>query len=75
MTGVRLRLTDYALRAITSGKDAQGEVTIEVEFDGRRLRTRGVSTDIVEASARAFVAAVNRAATLANGKSGKPPQP
>ncbi|MDY6914573.1 MAG: 2-isopropylmalate synthase [Planctomycetota bacterium] len=63
ITGVKLRLTDYALRAITSGKDAQGEVTIEVEHDGRRFRARGVSTDIVEASARAYLAAVNRALT------------
>jgi len=61
ITGIRLRLTDYALRAITSGKDAQGEVTVEVEHEGRRFRARGVSTDIIEASARAYLAAVNRA--------------
>jgi len=68
ITGVRLQLTDYALRAITSGKDAQGEVTIEVVHDGRKIRARGVSTDIVEASARAFVAAVNRALAQMNGR-------
>jgi len=62
ITGVKLTLRDYSLRAITSGKDAQGEVTIEVEHEGRRFRARGVSTDIVEASARAYLAAVNRAA-------------
>jgi 2-isopropylmalate synthase len=61
ITGVKLRLTDYTIRAITSGKDAQGEVTIEVEQNGRRFRARGISTDIVEASARAYLAAVNRA--------------
>ncbi|HOD83769.1 MAG: 2-isopropylmalate synthase [Planctomycetes bacterium ADurb.Bin126] len=75
ITGIRPRLTDYQLRAITSGKDAQGEVTIEVELDGKRFRTRGVSTDIVEASARAFLAAVNRAAMSANHVPDKPPQP
>jgi 2-isopropylmalate synthase len=75
ITGVSLELVDYALRAITSGKDAQGEVTIEVEHDGRRFRTRGVSTDIVEASARAFLAAVNRAATRTNGQQQRPAQP
>jgi len=75
ITGIRLQLTDFALRAITSGKDAQGEVTIEVDHEGRRFRARGVSTDIVEASARAFVAAVNRAATHANGDTEKPSQP
>ena len=67
ITGVKLALRDYSLRAITSGKDAQGEVTIEVEHGGRRFRSRGVSTDIVEASARAYLAAVNRAA-VGNGR-------
>ncbi len=75
ITCVSLELVDYSLRAITSGKDAQGEVTIEVEHNGRRFRTRGVSTDIVEASARAFLSAVNRAATRTNGDRQKPPQP
>ncbi|MFW6066606.1 MAG: 2-isopropylmalate synthase [Planctomycetota bacterium] len=73
--GVSLELVDYSLRAITSGKDAQGEVTIEVEHDGRRFRTRGVSTDIVEASARAFLSAVNRAVTRNNGGREKHAQP
>ncbi len=75
ITGIRPTLRDYALRALTSGKDAQGEVTIEVEYEGRRFRTRGVSTDIVESSARAYLAAVNRAATLANNHKPRPAQP
>ena len=75
ITGVTLKLTDYAIRALTGGTDAQGEVTIEVEHDGRRFRARGVSTDIVEASARAYLAAVNRVLTHANGQPTKPPQP
>ena len=62
ITGIRLRLTGFALRGVTSGKDAQGEATIEVEHNGKRYRTRGVSTDIIEASARAYLVAVNRAA-------------
>jgi len=60
ITGVTVRLRDYQLRAITSGKDAQGEVTIEVEYDSKRIRGRGVSTDIIEASATALVDAINR---------------
>ncbi len=64
ITGIKLELTDYSLRAITSGKDAQGEVTIEVTCNGRKLRARGVSTDIIEASARAYLTATNRAAAL-----------
>ena len=75
ITGIQLRLRDYALRAITSGKDAQGEVTIEVEHEGRTFRARGVSTDIVEASALAYLAAVNRAATLSANGGQKPSQP
>jgi 2-isopropylmalate synthase len=75
ITGIKLRLTDYSLRAITSGKDAQGEVTIEVEQDGRRFRARGVSTDIVEASALAYLAAVNRAINHAQAVMPEPPHP
>ena len=75
ITGVRLELLDYSLRALTSGKDAQGEVTIEVQDNGRKFRARGVSTDIVEASARAYLAAVNRAVTAANGRREKPAAP
>ena len=68
ITGVRLQLTDYSLRALTGGKDAQGEVTIEVDHEGARFRARGLSTDIVEASARAYLSAVNRVLTAANGR-------
>ncbi len=74
ITGVKLTLTDYSLRALTGGKDAQGEVTIEVDSDGRKFRARGLSTDIVEASAKAYLAAVNRVLTATNGCK-KPPQP
>ena len=38
-------------------------ITIEVEHEGRKFRARGVSTDIVESSARAYLAAVNRVLT------------
>jgi 2-isopropylmalate synthase len=75
ITGIRPKLLDYSLRALTGGKEAQGEVTIEVEHDGRKFRARGLSTDIVEASARAYLAAVNRIATAANGAKPKPSQP
>jgi len=75
ITGVKLRLADYALRAITSGKDAQGEVTIEVEQDGRRFRAHGVSTDIVEASALAYLAAVNRAINQVQSAAEETPHP
>lgn len=75
ITGVKPRLSDYALRAITSGKDAQGEVTIEVEHNGGKFRARGLSTDIVEASARAYLAAVNRIVAHPEPKTPKPANP
>ena len=68
ITGMKLTLTDYALRALSSGKDAQGEVTIEIEHEGRKFRARGISTDIVEASAKAYLAAVNRVLTYTNSR-------
>jgi 2-isopropylmalate synthase len=75
ITGIKPSLCDYSLRAITSGKDAQGEVTIEVEHEGGKFRARGLSTDIVEASARAYLSAVNRIATRTVTKTPKPPSP
>ena len=60
ITGTAGKLCDYKIRAITSGKDALGEVTVEVEFDGVRLRARAVSTDVIEASAKAYLNAINR---------------
>ncbi len=60
ITGLKGRLLDYALRAVTSGKDAIGEVTIKVDFDGTVVIGKGSSTDVIEASARAYLNAINR---------------
>ena len=46
---------------MTGGSDAFGDVVVQLEIDGRRVTGRGVATDVVEASARAYLAAVNRA--------------
>jgi len=48
------------LRAVTSGKDALGEVSVKVDFDGTLVFGKGTSTDVIEASARAYLNAVNR---------------
>jgi len=61
LTGVVLRLEDYQIRSVTGGKEAQGEVRLEATYRGRAVSGRGVSTDVLEASARAFVGAINRA--------------
>jgi 2-isopropylmalate synthase len=60
ITGIRANLTDYRIRAVSKGKDAMGEVQIELDHNGSKVRGRGVSTDIVEASAQAYLAAINR---------------
>jgi 2-isopropylmalate synthase len=60
LTGVEVGVRDYRIRAVTRGKEAQGEVQVELEHSGRRIRGRGLSTDILEASALAYLAAINR---------------
>src|SRR5438270_4709651 len=50
LTGVKANLTDYRIRAVSKGKEAMGEVHIELEHTGRKFRGRGLSTDILEAS-------------------------
>ncbi len=59
ITGVTGKLTDYQIRAVTVGKDAQGEVSLALDVKGKTIRGRGVSTDILDASAKAFVNAIN----------------
>ena len=61
LTETRGKLIDYSLRAVSQGKDALGEVTVKVDFGDKELVTgKGASTDIIEASARAYLNAVNR---------------
>ncbi len=67
LTGLQGKLLDYTLRAVSAGKDALGEVTVRVEFDGKTYTGRGASTDVIEASAKAYLNAVNR--YLRSGKS------
>jgi 2-isopropylmalate synthase len=52
-------LEDFALNAVTEGKDAQGEARVRIQLGGRRYNGRGLSTDVVEASIRAYIAAIN----------------
>lgn len=61
ITGVDVILREFQVRSVTVGEDAQGEAHIEAEHQGRILRGRAVSTDIIEASALAFLQVINRA--------------
>lgn len=60
MAGFEGVVTSYIVSAITGGLDAQGDVAITVDDDGATVRGHGTSTDIVLASARAYVDALNR---------------
>jgi 2-isopropylmalate synthase len=59
-TGQSPKLESYSIRAVTGGKEALGEATVRIKEDGRTHMGRGVSTDIIEASAKAYVDAINR---------------
>jgi 2-isopropylmalate synthase len=59
-TGVDAILTGFNVSSVTGGIDALGDVVIQLESNGEKVSGRGVSTDVVEASARAFLNAVNR---------------
>ena len=54
------RLLDYTIQSVTSGKDALGEVTVKLAAKARIEHGRASSTDIIEASARAYLSAINR---------------
>ncbi|MBI2949628.1 MAG: 2-isopropylmalate synthase, partial [Verrucomicrobia bacterium] len=76
LTKTRGRLMDYSLRAVSQGKDALGEVTVKVDFgDGEMVTGKGASTDVIEASARAYLNAVNRFLCSNPEKARKQPQP
>ena len=59
-TGVELTLRNFELHSASVGEDAQGEVTVTVEYDGESYRGRGTSVDIVEAGCRACLEVMNR---------------
>lgn len=58
--GVNAKLLEYRVSSVGSGKDALGEVLVRVEVDGRISVGRGLSTDIIEASAQAYLNALAR---------------
>ena len=58
--GVNVILKDYYLKSVGGGKDALGEVIVKIEKGSNTYIGNGISTDIVEASAKAFVNAINK---------------
>jgi 2-isopropylmalate synthase len=68
ISGVFVKLRHLTITSVTEDEDAQGEAQVEAECDGRLLRGRAVSTDIIEASALAFLQVINRAQSRAQPK-------
>lgn len=58
--GFPVILQDYQLKAVTAGKDALGEATVRIGQADKSFSGRGLSTDVIEASARAYVSAINK---------------
>jgi 2-isopropylmalate synthase len=61
-TGIELTLKNFEVHGVTVGDDAQGEVTVTVEYNGQSFRGHAVSTDIVESAALAYLEVMNRIA-------------
>lgn len=66
ITKIKAKLLDYKIEAVTSGKDALGEVSVKVGWDRRVEAGRASSTDIIEASVKAYLCALNRIVSKAN---------
>jgi 2-isopropylmalate synthase len=61
-TGIAAKLSEFTIGAVTEGQDALGEVSIVLEIEGFTGAGQGVSTDIIDAAARAYVRALSVAA-------------
>ncbi len=60
LTGTKSKLVHFSIQSITGGTDAMGEVLVTLEEEGRRVTGRGHNTDVIVASALAYVDALNR---------------
>jgi 2-isopropylmalate synthase len=62
VTGSSAKLAQYEIRAVTSGTEAMGEVTVHLTQGARKVLGRGASTDVIEASAKAYIDGLNKLA-------------
>jgi 2-isopropylmalate synthase len=74
-TGIDGTLTDFNVSSVTGGVDALGDVIIQVECGDVKVSGRGLSTDVVEASARAYLNATNKVVRIRARKDYRPRQP
>ena len=56
---IKPKIEDYHVRSVTAGKESMGEVTIRIRSMNKSFIGKGVSTDIIEASAKAYMQAIN----------------
>ncbi len=57
---INAQLLDYSLRSVSKGKDAIGEVVVKIKVGDKIVSGKGVSTDIIEASSRSYLNAINK---------------
>jgi 2-isopropylmalate synthase len=60
LTEHEAKLLDYGIESVSVGKDAQGRVKVRMRVDGREVRGIGIDTDVIVASAQAYLNALNR---------------
>lgn len=60
IVGVEYKLLNYGIKAVTGGTDALGEVRVRIADDEKEAVGKGVSTDIIESSIKAYISAINR---------------
>jgi 2-isopropylmalate synthase len=68
VTGIDAVLVDYNIEAVSAGKDAIGQVKIIVSAEENEVMGSGISTDIVEASIKAYIDAANRLKSIIQGQ-------
>ena len=71
IVGIPNELTEFAVKSVTEGIDAIGEVLIRIESEGVTYTGRGAATDIIVASAKAYMNALNRLLASKEAKKGK----
>jgi len=60
ITGISVILEDYKLESVSKGKDAIGQASIKVQYNDKVYKGKGASTDVIEASVKAYIDAINK---------------
>jgi 2-isopropylmalate synthase len=66
LAGIKINLQLYSVSNVTQGTDALGEVNVRLEYNGRIVNGQGVDTDIITASAKAYVHGLNKVLAVTN---------